>query len=75
MCGIIDIEKRKGLSNMTKKILAKMMINCWDYTEKKQFENQINFLSVCMYHTKNEEKASDIQNVIWYLMDKMKRFA
>ena len=59
---------------MTKKTLATIMINCWSYTLKNQFENQINFLIICMYHTDNEQKANDIQNVIWYLMDKMEQF-
>ena len=51
------------------------MIECWDYKTKAEFTNKIKFLKVCMYHTDNAEKASDIQNAIWYLMDKMKRFA
>lgn len=68
-------KKRKGLTTMTRKVIAKIMIECWDYKTKAEFANKIKFLRVCMYHTDNAEKASDIQNAIWYLMDKMKRFA
>ena len=66
---------RKGLTTMTRKVIAKIMIECWDYKTKAEFTNKIKFLKVCMYHTDNAEKASDIQNAIWYSMDKMKRFA
>lgn len=68
-------KERKELSDMTKRTIAKIMIECWDYKTKAEFTNKIKFLKVCMYHTNNAEKASDIQNAIWYLTDKMKRFA
>lgn len=59
---------------MTKTRLAKLMISCWDFTTEEEFTNLIAFLTVCMYHTENEEKAENIQDVIWYVLDKLRNF-
>lgn len=55
---------------MTKRILAKLMIKCWDFKTVQEFNNLIELLTICLYHTDEVEKAEDIQNAIWYIVDK-----
>lgn len=56
---------------MTRTNLAKLMISCYTFNTKEEFIRLINYLTICMYHTDNNEMASDIQDVIWYISDKM----
>lgn len=55
---------------MNRKILVNIMIECWNYSNVQQFTNKIQFLTLCMYHTQNEQLSSDIEDVIYYLIDK-----
>ncbi len=55
---------------MTQRTLAKLMIKCWDFQTEKEFNDLIELLTVCLYHTTEIEKAENIQNAIWYIVDK-----
>lgn len=59
---------------MTKRTIAKLMIKCYDFTKESQFINLINFLTICLWHCEDTEKAGIIQNAIWYICDKQKYF-
>lgn len=55
---------------MTERQLARLIIKAYDFKLKSEYQNLINFLTICMYHTTDNEKAEQIQSAIWYLMDK-----
>lgn len=56
---------------MDKRQLAKIIIKSFDLTKDEKIR-LIEFLTICMYHTDNNQKSNDIQNTIWYLQDKIK---
>lgn len=56
---------------MDKRQLAKITIKSFDLTKDEKIR-LIEFLTICMYHTDNNQKSNDIQNTIWYLQDKIK---
>lgn len=58
---------------MNKKTIAKLMISTFDFHSKDEYIRLIEFLTLCMYHSDNEQKSSDIQNAIWYIVDRMNR--
>ena len=55
---------------MTKINLAKLIISCFDFQTVKEFDNLINYLKICLFHIENPEKADDIENAMFYVMDK-----
>ena len=59
---------------MTKTNLAKLIISCFDFQTVKEYDNLIAYLKTCFFHTENPEKADDIENAMFYVMDKKKVF-
>ena len=59
---------------MTKINLAKLIISCFDFQTIKEYDNLIAYLKICLFHTENTEKADDIENAMFYIMDKKKSF-
>jgi len=57
---------------MTERQLARLIISAYEFKIQEEFDILIQFLTVCMYHTTDSEKAEKIQSAIWYLMDKKK---
>lgn len=60
---------------MTKKDLARLIIKSYDFKTKDDYTNIIRFLTTCLFHTADKDQSNDIQNTIWYLQDKMQKFA
>ena len=58
---------------MTKTNLAKLIISCFDFQTVEEYDNLISHLKICLFHTENPEKADDIENAMFYIIDK-KRF-
>lgn len=55
---------------MNRKTLVQIMIECWNYSNTQQFTDKIQFLKLCMYHTQDKQKSNDIEQIIFYLIDK-----
>ena len=58
---------------MTTKALAKMIINSFTETDKEKLNRQIKYLQTCYFHSNNVNLQNDIQQTIYYLMDKVKK--
>jgi predicted P-loop ATPase/GTPase len=58
---------------MTTKALARMIINSITETDVEKLNRQISYLQTCYFHSNNVNLQDDIQQTIYYLMDKVEK--